>query len=114
VPDRPGAVKRYPGPPFARIIAKYVREDKLLTLEEAVHKMTQSPAERFKLRGKGVVAEGMNADLVVFDLGDVEDAATYAEPLTPPKGVVHVLVNGEFGIRDGVATGERAGRFVTV
>jgi len=78
-----------------------------------VHKMTQAPAERFKLHGKGVVAEGMSADLVVFDLGDFEDAATYAEPLTPPTGVVHVLVNGEFGVRDGVATGDRAGRFVT-
>jgi N-acyl-D-amino-acid deacylase len=98
---------------FARIIGKYVRQDKLLTLEEAVHKMTQQPAERFKLRGKGVVAEGMNADLVVFDLGEFEDTATYAEPLTPPTGVVHVLVNGAFGVHDGVATGERAGGFIT-
>ena len=98
---------------FARIVGKYVTRDKLLTLEEAVHKMTQAPAERFKLHGKGVVADGMSADLVVFDLGDFEDAATYAEPLTPPKGVVHVLVNGAFGVRDGVATGDRAGRFVT-
>jgi N-acyl-D-amino-acid deacylase len=100
---------------FARIIGKYVRRDKLLTLEQAVHKMTQRSAERFKLRGRGVVAEGMNADLVVFDLAEFEDAATYAEPLTPPTGLVHVLVNGTFGVRDGVATGEgRAGRFVTL
>lgn len=75
---------------FARIIGKYVRQDKLLTLEQAVRKMTQAPAERFKLEGKGVVAEGMHADLVVFDLGDYEDTATYADPLTPPTGVVHV------------------------
>ena len=98
---------------FARIIGKYVRQDMLLTLEEAVHKMTQKSAERFKLKGRGVIAEGMSADVVVFDVGDFEDAATYTEPLIPPRGVVHVLVNGEFGVRDGVATGERAGRFVT-
>jgi N-acyl-D-aspartate/D-glutamate deacylase len=98
---------------FARIIAKYVRADRLLTLEEAVHKMTQAPAERFKLHGKGVVAEGMDADLVVFDLGEVEDNATYASPLSPPTGVVHVLVNGELGIRNGVATEARPGRFIT-
>jgi dihydroorotase/N-acyl-D-amino-acid deacylase len=99
---------------FARIIGKYVSSDKLLTLEEAVHKMTQKPAERFKLKGKGVIAAGMSADLVVFDLGDFADRATYAEPLIRPTGVVHVLVNGEFGIRSGEATAERAGRFVTV
>jgi N-acyl-D-aspartate/D-glutamate deacylase len=79
-----------------------------------VHKMTQKPAERFKLKGKGVIAAGMSADLVVFDLGDFADRATYAEPLIRPTGVVHVLVNGEFGIRSGEATAERAGRFVTV
>jgi N-acyl-D-amino-acid deacylase len=99
---------------FARIIGKYVSADKLLTLEEAVHKMTQKPAERFRLKGKGVIAAGMSADLVVFDLGDFADRATYAEPLIRPTGVVHVLVNGEFGIRSGEATAERAGRFVTV
>ena len=98
---------------FARIIGKYVRADRLLTLEEAVHKMTQAPAERFKLDGKGVVAEGMDADLVVFDLGEVEDNATYAEPLTPPTGIVHVLVNGEPAIRDNAVTGARPGSFVT-
>ncbi|MHB8643660.1 MAG: N-acyl-D-amino-acid deacylase family protein [Gaiellaceae bacterium] len=97
---------------FARIVGKYVRQDGLLTLEEAVHKMTQLPAERFKLRGKGVVAPGMDADLVVFDFDHIADGATYADPLTPPAGIVHVLVNGELGIRDGVATGTRAGTFV--
>ena len=99
---------------FARIIGKYVRGDGLLTLEQAVHKMTGMPAQRFGLRGKGAVAEGMDADLVVFDLGEIGDTATYAEPLTPPTGVRHVLVNGDVAIRDGAATGARAGRFVTI
>jgi N-acyl-D-amino-acid deacylase len=98
---------------FVRIIAKYVRADGLLTLEEAVRKMSGMAAQRFGLDGKGVIAEGMDADLVVFDLGSVVDGATYTEPLTPPAGVSHVLVNGELAIRDGVATGVRAGKFVT-
>jgi dihydroorotase/N-acyl-D-amino-acid deacylase len=98
---------------FARVIAKYVRADGLLTLEEAVRKMSGMAAQRFGLHGKGVIAEGMDADLVVFDLGSVVDGATYTEPLTPPAGVSHVLVNGELAIRDGVATDVRAGTFVT-
>jgi len=75
--------------------------------------MTGLPAERFGLAGRGLVAEGMSADLVVFDFGDVGDAATYDEPLRPPTGVRHVLVNGRFGVRDGAPTGARAGSFLT-
>jgi dihydroorotase/N-acyl-D-amino-acid deacylase len=97
---------------FARVLGRYVRERGLMTLEEAVHKMTGLSAERFGLAGRGRVTEGMVADLVVFDPATVEDAATYYDPLLPPRGVQHVLVNGRFGVRDGTPTGARAGLFL--
>jgi N-acyl-D-amino-acid deacylase len=97
---------------FARVLGRYVRRDGLLTVEQAVHKMTGASARRFGLTGRGVVAEGMSADLVVFDLDEFVDASTYEQPLLPPRGVSHVLVNGMIAIRDGAPTVERAGRFV--
>jgi N-acyl-D-aspartate/D-glutamate deacylase len=98
---------------FARVIGKYVRSDGVLTLEQAVHKMTQAPAERFGLRDRGLLRSGGAADVVVFDAGAVTDAASYDEPLAPPPGIRHVLVNGTFGVRDGAPTGARGGRFIT-
>jgi N-acyl-D-amino-acid deacylase len=97
---------------FVRVLGRYVRERGLMTLEEAVHKMTGLPAERFGLERRGRVAAGMAADLVVFDSATVEDTATYDDPLLPPRGVQHVLVNGRFGVRDGASTGIRAGLFL--
>jgi N-acyl-D-amino-acid deacylase len=98
---------------FARVVGKYVRGEGLLTLEQAVHKMTGASAARFGLSDRGVLAEGSAADVVVFDPGEVEDGATYEQPLRPPAGIRHVLVNGVFGVRDGEPTGAGAGRFVT-
>jgi N-acyl-D-amino-acid deacylase len=98
---------------FARVIGKYVRSDGVLTLEQAVHKMTQAPAERFGLRDRGVLRAGAAADIVVFDADVVTDAATYDDPLAPPPGIRHVLVNGSFGVRDGAPTGAHGGRFIT-
>jgi N-acyl-D-amino-acid deacylase len=98
---------------FVRVLGLYARERGLLTLEQAVHKMTGFPAERFGLTGRGRVAAGAAADLVVFEFDSVRDRATYEEPLRPPSGVRHVLVNGRFGVRDGVPTGDRAGKFLT-
>ena len=97
---------------FARVLGRYARDQGLFTLEQAVHKMTGLPAQRFGLAGRGRVEEGMRADLVVFDFGDVVDEATYDEPLRPPTGVRHVLVNGRFGVRDGEPMQARAGRFL--
>jgi N-acyl-D-amino-acid deacylase len=98
---------------FVRVLGHYVRERGLMTLESAVHKMTGLSAERFGLDRRGRIAEGMTADLVVFDPATVRDAATYDEPLLAPLGIHHVLVNGEFGVRDGAPTGRKAGAFLT-
>ena len=71
---------------FPRVLAHYVRERRLLSLEEAVRKMTSAPATRLGLKGKGLLRWGMDADLVVFDPQTVRDAATFAEPHRTPKG----------------------------
>jgi N-acyl-D-aspartate/D-glutamate deacylase len=98
---------------FARVLGRYVREQRLLTLEVAVHKMTGFPARRFGLERRGRIAEGMAADIAVFDADTVLDAATYDEPLLAPTGVRHVLVNGRLAIRNGSPTGVRAGACLT-
>ncbi len=95
---------------FTRVLGRYVRERRTLHLVEAVRKMTGAPAERFGLADRGVIAAGRRADLVVFDPDTVRDGATYDDPLAPPSGVSHVVVNGSVAIRDGVDTGTRVGR----
>ena len=95
---------------FPRLIAQYVRERKVLTLEEAVRKMTSWPATRFRLDHRGSIKEGLWADTVVFDYDRIRDAATYAEPTAPPEGIEYVLVNGEIVVDHGKHTGKRPGR----
>jgi N-acyl-D-amino-acid deacylase len=95
---------------YPRILGYYVREEHLLTLEEAVRKMTSLPARAMGMQNRGVVREGMAADLVVFDPYLVETRATFEEPRQYPSGIPHVLVNGEFVVRDGEITGDRPGR----
>ena len=92
-----------------RVVQEYVREQPLMTLEEAVRKMTSLPAAVFGFEGRGVVREGAFADLVVFDPAKVKDEATYANPQAYPSGIPHVLVNGVFVVRDGKTTGARPG-----
>lgn len=95
---------------FPRVLARYVRERRVLTLEEAVRKMTSSAAEHVGQRERGLVRAGFYADLVAFDAAGVRDLATYTDPHRFPVGVVHVLVNGVPVVRDGALTGERPGR----
>lgn len=95
---------------FGRVIGRYWRESQLLDLPTWIRKMTSMPAERFGLKGRGVIAKGRAADLVVFDPTHVADRATYDEPLLPPAGVRHVYVNGCAVVRDGALTGEKPGR----
>jgi N-acyl-D-amino-acid deacylase len=95
---------------FPRVLGKYVREENLLTLEEAVRKMTSLPARSMGLDSKGVVRPGMDADLVVFDPELVASPATYEDPTQHPQGIFHVLVNGEFVVRDATTTGRTPGR----
>ena len=94
---------------FPRVLGRYVREQKLLTLEAAVHKMTGLSAARFGLDRRGLIAPGFHADLVTFDAGKVLDRATYRQPQEPPEGVQAVYVNGRAACEDGRMTGIRAG-----
>lgn len=95
---------------FPRILGKYVRQEKALTLPEAIRKMTSFPAQRLNLAGRGLIMEGMWADIVVFDADKVTDRATYLEPQLAPVGIEHVLVNGRVAVRNGGYSGALAGR----
>ncbi len=95
---------------FPRILARYVRELGVLTLEQAIHKMSRMPAEQFNQPERGLIREGMLADLVVFDAATVTDRASYADPHHYSVGIHHVLVNGVPVLLDGSLTGEKPGR----
>jgi len=93
-----------------RVIAKYVKERNVLTLEEAIRKMTSWPATRMRLMNRGVIREGNWADVTVFDLAALEDRATYEKPFEYPTGIEWVLVNGVVTVDHGKHTGARAGQ----
>ncbi len=95
---------------FPRVLGRYVREWKVLSLEEAVRKMTGLPASRLGLKDRGLIREGMKADVVVFSPERVRDTATWLEPHQYPVGVEHVLVNGQLVLHRGRMTGARPGR----
>jgi len=95
---------------FVRVLGRYVRERRVLTLEDAVRKMTWLPAERLGLDRRGRLAEGWYADVVVFDPATVADAATFERPHQYAAGVDHVIVNGRFAVDGGAGTGVLAGR----
>ncbi|MFZ5617958.1 MAG: N-acyl-D-amino-acid deacylase family protein, partial [Pseudomonadota bacterium] len=97
---------------FARIFAKYVREEKALTIEDAVRKLTFQPAQNLKIRDRGKLAEGYFADVVVFDPATIQDHATFKEPHQLSTGVSHVFVNGVLTIENEEHTGAKAGRVV--
>jgi len=92
------------------VLAKYVREERVITLEMAIRKMTSLPANRLKLYDRGRIAPGMAADLVVFDPNTIQDTATFTKPLLFPTGISYVLVNGKIAVDHGHQTGERAGK----
>ncbi len=94
----------------ARILAKYVREENILTLEEAIRKMTSLSASTFKLKERGEIRPGAWADLVIFDPATVQDQSNYASPHVCATGFSHVLVNGVETVTDDRHTGARAGR----
>lgn len=94
---------------FARVLGTFTRERKSLHLVEAIAKMTSLPAAIFGLAGRGTIAVGNYADLVVFDAGSVADRATYERPYAYPAGIAHVFVNGAAAMRDGSLTGTRSG-----
>lgn len=98
---------------FPRVLGRYVREQGLLSLEQAVHKMTQMPAQRLGLSDRGVLRAGAMADVVVFDARTVVDQSTFTEPHQYPKGIGTVIVNGVVAVENGTPTGARAGTVVT-
>jgi N-acyl-D-amino-acid deacylase len=97
---------------FPRLLGHYVRDTGALSLESAVHKVTQMPAEKLRLAGRGVLREGAFADVVVFDPGTVADRATFDDPHQYPEGIEHVVVNGVLTLRDAEHTGDLGGRGV--
>ena len=95
---------------YPKILGKYVREEGVLTLEEAIRKMTSLPATFLGLQDRGLVKEGFWADLVVFDPATVASGATYGDPYGGPEGIEHVLVNGALAVDRGELTGALAGK----
>jgi N-acyl-D-amino-acid deacylase len=97
---------------FARLLGKYVREEKIIPLAEAIRKLSGLPAENLGLADRGLVKPGYFADLAVFDPATIEDHATFAEPHQYATGMVHVFVNGQQVLADGQHTGATPGRAV--
>lgn len=93
----------------ARILGKYVREEKIISLEEAIRKLTSLPASNLRIRGRGVLRPGAFADVVVFDPATVSDHATFEKPHQYSTGVVHVFVNGKQVLKNGEHTGAKPG-----
>ena len=97
---------------FARLLGKYVREEKVIPLEEAIRRLTSLPATNLKIQQRGGLAPGYFADVVVFDPATIQDHATFEEPHQYSTGVRHVFVNGTQVLKDGEHTGATPGRFV--
>jgi N-acyl-D-amino-acid deacylase len=97
---------------YPRILGQFVRDERLLSLEEAVRKMTGAAAVRLGLKHRGTIRDGNLADLVVFDPATIRSNATYDEPRRFPTGIDHVIVNGTLVVRDGEHTGATAGRAI--
>ncbi|HEX6740072.1 MAG TPA: amidohydrolase family protein, partial [Vicinamibacteria bacterium] len=95
---------------FARLLGRYVREEKLMPLEEAVRRLSGLPAENLGLEGRGRIQEGMFADVAVFDPAAIADRSTYDRPHQYAVGMRHVFVNGVAVLLDGEHTGARPGR----
>ncbi|HKY49638.1 MAG TPA: amidohydrolase family protein, partial [Candidatus Limnocylindria bacterium] len=95
---------------FARVLARFVRDERAAPLEDVIRRMTGFPATNLKLDGRGLLRRGYHADVVVFDPARIQDHATYAEPHRYATGVAHVFVNGSPVLRDGEHTGARPGR----
>ncbi len=95
---------------YPRLLGKYVREEKVLTIENAIRKMTSLPAQKLGLRDRGIPSKDMWADMIVFDSKRVVDEATYEDPHRPPKGIEYVLVNGEVVVNRGKHVGTLPGK----
>lgn len=99
---------------FPRVLGKYVREDKALTLEEAIRKMTSKPAEVFKFYDRGVLREGKKADIVILNPSTIIDKATFIEPTQYPKGIQIVIINGKVILNSGKRSKELSGEVLRI
>ena len=97
---------------FARLLGKYVRDEKVIPLEEAIRKLTSLPAGNLKIEKRGSLSTGNFADVVVFDPAKIQDHATFEVPHQYATGVLHVLVNGTLVVENGEHTGAKPGRIV--
>ena len=97
---------------FARLLGKYVRDEGLIPLEEAIRRLTSFPASNLRIKDRGALSPGFFADIVVFDPKTIRDNATYEQPHRYATGVIHVFVNGVQVLRDGEHTGATPGRIV--
>ncbi|MGM0882080.1 MAG: N-acyl-D-amino-acid deacylase family protein [Bacillota bacterium] len=97
---------------FPRVFAKYVRDDKVLSLEQAVRKLTSFPAQRFKLGKRGLLVPGYAADMTIFDPAAIQDMATFEAPRQYPKGISHVIVAGQLTMQYGTHTHKREGQLI--
>jgi N-acyl-D-amino-acid deacylase len=97
---------------FARLLGKYVRDENVIPLEEAIRRLTSFPAENLKIKDRGRLEPGFFADVVVFDPATIQDHATFENPHQYATGVVHVFVNGTQVLKDGEHTGAKPGRVV--
>jgi N-acyl-D-amino-acid deacylase len=97
---------------FSRVLGKYVRDEKIISVEEAVRKLSSLPASNLKIKKRGSLTEGYFADLAIFNPETIQDHATFAEPHQLSTGMVHVFVNGEQVLKDGEHTGATPGKVV--
>ncbi len=97
---------------FARLLGKYVRDEKVISLQEAIHKLSALPASRLKIKKRGTLKVGNFADIVIFDPLSIQDHATFEKPHQLATGMKHVVVNGVPVLKDGVHTGAKPGRVV--
>lgn len=97
---------------FARLLGKYVRDEKVISLEEAIRKLTSLPCDNLKIKKRGRLAVGNYADIVIFDPMKIQDKATFEQPHQLSEGMIHVFVNGKQVVKNGQHTNKKPGRFV--
>ena len=95
---------------FPRILGRYVRDEGVLSLEEAIRKMTSLPAQAFRVKRKGLLMEGFDADIVIFNPKTIIDKSTYEDPQQKPEGISYVLVNGEIAVENSKVIGANSGK----
>ena len=95
---------------FARVLGSYVRERNILSLEEAVRKMTSLPAQILSIQGRGLIKEGYYADIAIFDPKTITDKATFEDPHQYAHGINSAIVNGTIVVENGVHNGKRPGK----